>query len=268
MSRFRRLLRALATLLLAAARTVLNPAWTRDFLAYVYTYRPLPYSPRIVPVKLSEVVPGASELPVSLRKCFPQHGNMTGEEIVSVCLLVRWVQPSGVFEFGTFNGNTTLQMALNAPSDCRIFTLNLPPDHGETKLVSSAQDRMVHPRVAGSGQVFRNEPESARISELFGDSATFDYSPYRGQCDFVLVDAGHEYDYVKSDTQNALSLLRSSGGLIVWHDFPNAPGVCTWLEEFGKEVPVYHIAETRLAFAAVGALSEKLIKSRSGAADQ
>jgi predicted O-methyltransferase YrrM len=177
---------------------------------------------------------------------------MTGDEILTICLLVRWVQPRGIFEFGTFNGNTTLQIALNMEEDCTLFTLNLPPDHGNTQLESSAQDKRVHPSVAGSGQAFRDERERARIKELFGDSASFDFTSYYGHCDFVLVDAGHEYGYVKSDTENALKLLPLDGGVIVWHDFPNAPGVCTWLEECSTHFHIYHVKNTRLAFTVVG----------------
>jgi hypothetical protein len=177
---------------------------------------------------------------------------MTGEEIISLCLLLRWTNPRGIFEFGTFNGNTTLQLALNAPADCVLFTLNLPPDHGETQLPSSAQDKRVHSKLVGSGQAFRDEPERARIEELFGDSAIFDFSPYHGRCNFVLIDAGHEYDYVKSDTKNALTLLPPEGGVIVWHDFPNAPGVCSWLEECSTRFRIYHMVNTRLAFTVIG----------------
>ena len=252
MSRFNRLLRALQTLVIAVLRVVITPAWTRDFLAYIYTYRPLPYSPRIRRVKLVDIIPGISRIKIELRNCFLQHGNMTGEEIITFCLITRWIAPQSVFEFGTFNGNTTLQMTLNTPEGCEVFTLNLPADHSETKLESSAQDKMVQPNVAGSGQAFKDQPERSRIHELFGDSATFDYLPYHGRCDLVLVDAGHEYDYVKSDTQNAMRLLVAEGGVIVWHDFPNAPGVYAWLEERSREYSIYHIENTRLAFSVIG----------------
>jgi predicted O-methyltransferase YrrM len=252
MDRLRRLFHALQTIFLSFLRLFYDPGQTRDFLSYVYTYRPLPYDKRVKCAALPEILPEIEKTAVMLRKCFPQHGNMTGEEIIAICLLVRWTNPSGIFEFGTFNGNTTLQMAINAPPDCKIYTLNLPLDHGETQLVSSAQDRMVHPKIAGSGQAFRDEPERARITELFGDSAAFDYKPYYGRCDFVLVDAGHEYNYVKSDTENALKLLPSDGGVIVWHDFPNAPGVCAWLEECSGRFLIYHVRNTRLAFMFAG----------------
>ena len=252
MDRLGRLFHSIGTIILSFIRLFYAPGRTRDFLSYVYIYRPLPYDSRIKCATLPEIIPGIEKTAVVLRKCFPQHGNMTGDEIIVICLLVRWTNPSGIFEFGTFNGNTTLQMALNAPADCAIYTLNLPLDHGGTQLPSSAQDRMVHPRNAGSGQAFRDEPEQTRITELFGDSATYDYTPYFNRCNFILVDAGHEYNYVKSDTENAFKLLPPEGGVIVWHDFPNAPGVCAWIEELSTKRTIYHIRNTRLALTFIG----------------
>jgi hypothetical protein len=252
MSRVRRLLRALGTIMASFVRVLYAPGRARDFFAYIYLYRPLAYSSRITCTTLPNILDGVGAVTVNLRKCFPEHGNMTAEEIITICLLVRWARPRGIFEFGTFNGNTTLQMALNMEDDCMLYTLNLPPDHYWTHMVSSAQDRRVYPRITGSGLAFRDEPERARINELFGDSALFDFTPYIERCDFVFVDAGHEYDSVKSDTENALRLLPSNGGVIVWHDFPNAPGVCTWLEECSSRFHIYHVIDTRLAFTVVG----------------
>lgn len=252
MSRLPRLLRSLETIALSLLRIVYSPKRAREFLAYAYLYRPLPYSPTIICDALPGILIGVERMPVALRKCFPQHGNMTGEEIINLCLLVRWTKPRGIFEFGTFDGTTTLQMAVNAPDDCRVFTLNLPPNHSDTVLPSSEQDKRVHPNVAGSGQAFQDEPEKTRIVELFGDSAIFDFTPYHERSDFVFVDAGHEYEYVKSDTNTALKLLPREGGIIAWHDFPNAPGVCAWLEELSRKMKIYHIKGTRLAFTIIG----------------
>lgn len=252
MIRIKRLIRAVMTIMLSLVRVIIAPRCTRDFLAYVYSYRPFPYISTIVQKRLPEAIPNAEHLYVTVRKCFLQHGNMTGEEIITILILIKWRRPKRVFEFGTFNGNTTYQIALNTDQDTRIDTLNLPVDHGETILGSSKQDKMVHTKNMGSGQVFFGEPEAKRIHQLFGDSATFDFSPFYRQIDFVLVDAGHEYEYVKSDTINSFKLLTENGGLIVWHDFPNAPGVVIWLEELSLEVSIVHINNTRLAFAEIG----------------
>ena len=255
MNRMNRLLQAVSTILLAVVRVIIRPQWTREFIASVYSFRPIPYSNTISRIRLQDAVPNSENLCVTLRKCFLQHGNMTGEEIIAIGLLVRWKRPKRVFEFGTFNGNTTFQIALNADSDCRIETLNLPLGHGETVLVSSEQDKMVHPKSMGLELVFSGEPEAERIHQWYGDSATFDFSPFYGQFEFVLVDAGHEYEYVKFDTRNALKLLTKNGGLIVWHDFPNAPGVVAWLEELSRKIRIVHINNTRLAFSEIEAES-------------
>jgi len=40
----------------------------------------------------------------------------------------------------------------------------------------------------------------------------------RGPFDLIFIDGSHYYEYVKSDTQNALGCL-TAGGLVVWHDY-------------------------------------------------
>lgn len=257
-----RLVRAVRNIARAAIQCLIAPSQAREFLAHAYLYDPLPFSNIVHSVTVRDVLTAASEIQITLRDCFPTHGNMTGNELITLCSFVKRLQPRAVFEFGTFNGLTTLQIALNAADECVVYTLNLPLDHSETLLPSSEQDRMVQPRRAGSGQAFRDAPERSRIVELFGDSATFDYAPYYGSCDFVLVDAGHEYENVKSDVKNSLKLLRAAGGVIFWHDFPNAPGVCRFIEELSVSRKIFHLKDTRFAFTVVGeTLSHRLLKT-------
>jgi len=74
-------------------RVITAPGGTRDFLGFVYSYRPLPYQTAIRAAPLEEILLGIDRLPVQVRKCFPKHGNMTGDEIIAVCLLVLWAGP-------------------------------------------------------------------------------------------------------------------------------------------------------------------------------
>ena len=53
-------------------------------------------------------------------------GNVTLEELVFICALARKKSPRNIVEIGTFDGNTTLQMALNTTGETSIFTLDLP----------------------------------------------------------------------------------------------------------------------------------------------
>ena len=102
-------------------------------------------------------------------------------------------------------------------------------------------------RVRG-GARFRDTPEALRISPLTGDSATFDFSPYRGAIDLVYIDASHSYSYVKADTEAALAML-SPSGTIVWDDYTYYPGIYAYLNELAPTLgrPIYHLLGTRLA---------------------
>ena len=86
------------------------------------------------------------------------------------------------------------------------------------------------------------------VQQHFGDSATFDFSPFEGSCDLVFVDGAHTADYVEIDTRTALRLVRP-GGTIVWDDCHLIhAGVPKTLTRFLKEGhPIRRMASSRLA---------------------
>jgi hypothetical protein len=81
---------------------------------------------------------------------------------------------------------------------------------------------------------------------------TFDYTPFLGSVDFVLVDANHSYDCVKSDSEKAFELLRP-GGVIVWDDYrwldchSECAGVTLFLNDLQKSRSIFSIKGTRFA---------------------
>ena len=89
-----------------------------------------------------------------------------------------------------------------------------------------------------------------------GDSASFDYSAFRGKIDLVFIDASHTYSYVLDDSKIALDLLRKDRGIIIWHDYTSWPGVTQALNElFVKETAfnqIKHLDSTTLAYMIVG----------------
>lgn len=155
-------------------------------------------------------------------------------ELAGLAALVRGTRPRLIFEIGTFLGRTTRLLAANAPRECNVITLDLP------------RDRVSH----DVGEAFRGKPESDRITQLFADSRGLDYSPWGGQCDFVWVDGCHDYEYVVSDTGNALFLCRP-GGWIAWHDYRHTAfwsGVTRALRELKSKYPTLcHIRGTTIA---------------------
>lgn len=173
-------------------------------------------------------------------------------DLVSLCLLCRLLQPKVVFEIGTLRGFTAAQMAMNTPAESVIYTLDLPP-RGKPSLTTTPTDD-VHIRMAneGLGYCFDNTEAAAKIRPLLGDSATFDFSPFRGSVDLFFIDGAHSYEFVKSDTENALPCCHP-GSVVVWHDFGRAGvnGVSRRVLEIARSRKVYSIPGGSLAYMPV-----------------
>jgi predicted O-methyltransferase YrrM len=183
----------------------------------------------------------------------PIDGNVSLLELLILCTVAKEYNVKSAFEIGTFNGRTALNLALNMSTDARVYTLDLPfesvgkteglLDKGDVHYVTNHTPGELFQKFSGRG--------GARITQLLGDSASFDYAPYRGMQDLVFIDGAHSYDYVKRDTETALSLLRDGKGFIFWHDYDACVGVIEWVDEFKQMHPEYgirHIAGTKLAY--------------------
>jgi hypothetical protein len=101
---------------------------------------------------------------------------------------------SEVIEIGTFDGRTTINLAINAPAANPIFTLDLLPLQPTRFQLESGEMRYVEKPLPGVR--FRQCRESLtssaqRITQLFGDSATFDWSRHYGKAGLVFVDGSH-----------------------------------------------------------------------------
>jgi predicted O-methyltransferase YrrM len=153
------------------------------------------------------------------------------------------------FEIGTSLGRTTWTVAHHNPQ-LQVLTLDMPLDQevDATTFELAPDDKTYFRPSHACGEAFRDTPEAGSITQLWGDSATFDFSPYAGKIDLVYVDGAHTYDYVASDTRAALSLL-APRGTIVWDDYATSPGVYQYLTENASdfERPLHHVVGTRMA---------------------
>jgi predicted O-methyltransferase YrrM len=163
--------------------------------------------------ELADLLDGASDISVRLAPGDTRHSWSLGaaEQFVLQAL----IQSRGcktAFEIGTFNGGTTRLLAETLPEDGRVWTLDLPPvDFDESQGPEGFAG-------ADVGAAYRSSAAVGKITQLLGDSTRFDFGPYEGTIDLVLVDGGHEYENGASDTRAALRLVRQ-GGVIVWDDF-------------------------------------------------
>ena len=178
-------------------------------------------------------------LPVRVPEPTPQDGIVSALESLVIDGLVASHAPLRSFEFGTFDGRTTLTLAANCPHEGKVYTLDLPAERLETtglQLEHADRAYVAKPLV---GARLDGRPEAERVVQLLGDSASFDFGPYRGRVDLVFVDGAHSYDYVLSDSRNALEMLSPEKGVILWHDYGAWPGVTRALNHLYASEPEF-----------------------------
>jgi predicted O-methyltransferase YrrM len=196
------------------------------------------------------------DYPLDVREIDAVDGNVSERELITICRLVRHLQPKNLFEFGTFDGRTTLNLAANAAPGAKVYTLDLPKASVSSSVAPIHRHEMQYADKPQSGARFRGTDEEKRIVSLEGDSGSFDYAPYAGSMDFVFIDASHTFEYVINDSLEALKMLSPNGGTIVWHDYGRWDGVTSALHQLRQRHDSFHdvvqISGTTLAVARIG----------------
>ena len=177
----------------------------------------------IPPVEIASLVP--SQISVQLCEQSVAEGNTLLEELLIMVESLEAWRPAACFEIGTFDGRTALNMAANTPEKAVIYTLYLPRDQmNSTALPLDPLDLKVVDKEA-SGIRYQGTAWEHKIQQLYGDSATFDYTPYQNKIDFIFIDGSHTYEYILNYFRNAMTLLRDEKGIILWHDYTTWPSV-------------------------------------------
>ena len=196
---------------------------------------------------LNAIFPGIGHIDVRVVRSYDREPllSMTPAEVLAIGAMVRVLKPERILEIGTFEGNTTVNLAANAPSSARVFTLDLPPDWGRRYELDVADIHFNAATGNHTGRQFIDTPHADGITQLWGDSAAFDWDEH-GPFDFILIDGCHTYEYAVSDTRNALRVLRP-GGVIVWHDYGMLEDVSRAVDECSRQISARAIQGTRLA---------------------
>jgi hypothetical protein len=220
---------------------------TADFEQWLEQARTL-----IPTVNLNKVFPEELERgSIRLENFLGHWGNVLIEELCKICLIVKWLQPKRILEIGTYNGMTTLQMALNAPADCTTYTLDLSSEQA-SKLELSRMDELIATQFkkrfqTTTGSYFANR-NALNIVQLWGDSGTFDYSSIETPIDLIFIDAAHDYENKRKDSDTAFRIL-SPRGVILWHNYSDVlcPDVTKCLGELAQQKKLWHLRNTSLA---------------------
>lgn len=166
---------------------------------------------------------------------------------VALGTIARHYEEHPAFEIGTAAGSTALLLAQNSKQ--QVFTLDLPLDDedNEFALLRLESDDSV---LAGRkrAELIRDHPNED-ITELLGDSATFDFYPYQNRIGLFFIDGAHSYEYVQSDTINACTCC-TNDGIIIWDDFSGSRDVTRFLDDLARKgAEIYGIEGTKLAFS-------------------
>ncbi len=202
-------------------------------------------------ISINEIIP--KNVIASITEKVHVDGNVSESEVEIIARIVAHIKPKTVFEFGTFDGRTTINIAINAPEDAKIYTLDLPAsqiDSTKYKLATVGEySDLNYVRKFESGIRYREKEGAEKIVQLFGDSAKFDYSPYAGIMNLIFVDGSHVKEYTQNDTEAALLMIKL-GGVILWHDYASVwPDVTTVLEGYeSKGLNIVHIEGSTLAY--------------------
>jgi len=145
-------------------------------------------------------------------------GNVSELELACIAKMVQYFKPSRILEIGTFDGRTTVNMAINAPQ-ANIVTMDLPSDDMFSTKYRIKKGDLTFINKPTSGARFLGTEYANQITQIYADSANYDYSTLANSIDFVFIDGAHSYEYVLNDTEVAFKLLRNGSGVLVWHDY-------------------------------------------------
>ncbi|MHB8437670.1 MAG: class I SAM-dependent methyltransferase [Acidimicrobiales bacterium] len=192
-------------------------------------------APRAKPRFVFEACPSLSGRVVPMGDVVFRTFNLDPTERYCLAAMAQVCEPRRIFEFGTYDGATTMLLARAAPQ-AEVVTLDLPP---EALAALTGADTVVLEQIdiaGGTGARFRGQPESSRITQLLDDSLSVDLSRYFGTCGLVLVDGGHSEEIVRADTLNAMRLIEP-GGIVVWDDYSEQwPGVTRAVDSITAEM--------------------------------
>jgi predicted O-methyltransferase YrrM len=205
---------------------------------------------RLTPTPLETIFPGIDGAdPMLVANPFARlrGTSMELEEVAALVAVAKFVKARRIVEIGTFDGNTTLNLALNVGSDGRVVTIDLPPEGDPTAGNAGPGTGYEGGKPAAfERRQFIGHPAGARIQQVYGDSARLDWGSLGGPFDLAFIDGDHSTKYVAIDTKNVLSVLKP-GGVIAWHDYEWRSVAAALDPAVEKGERLYWIRGTRLA---------------------
>lgn len=207
----------------------------RKYLANAYSIETIPIAKLVDWKNITLKIIGATS----------NEGQTTHMELLSILALTKEnIKPASSFlEIGTYDGNTSFNVAKNIPKGCKVITIDLPDV--TNKIVKFEYDNFLINNPARSQ---KKHLKLENVQQIYSDSRELDFSQFKFNVAFI--DGGHDFETVKSDTVNVLENIQHPG-LIIWHDYDVECERGDLLHHMAKHHKIYHIDETRLAFTKI-----------------
>jgi predicted O-methyltransferase YrrM len=204
-----------------------------DLLDYIYTF---------IDPELEGMMIGFTNLKY-------ESGNISFYELFTINSIARCFTPKHILEFGTFNGRTTGNMAINADFNVMVYTVDLPKemiDKTKFPLADGKHEKDDELGYIGrEDKLFIGKIIEKNITQIWDDTANITKDRFDVPIDFIFVDASHSYENALNDSKTALDIIYKKRGLILWHDYGGWPGVTKALNQIFKEEPEKYTANFR-----------------------
>src|SRR5258708_21708552 len=240
-------LRGLTTVNLRSLRFSSAPLLLRDYLRDLETvYHSYAYAP-LEPVEMPELVGKDLSPSLFLPLGYIRPGSTPLPDLAAMAALTQKKRPKQIFEIGTFEGLTATVFIKNAGSDAFLHTLDLPPGRNDIPRTKRSYEAHSISAPYVSGFLIDAFGIRQQVQAHWGDSAVFDFQPYRNAIDLFFVDGAHTEDYVALDSSRAFE-CQASEGWVLWH-YCFTPQLVKVLKQIAQTKKIYQIRGTNLALA-------------------
>lgn len=147
----------------------------------------------------------------------------TDGDIEVLQTLCAYFKPRRVVEIGVYEGNTARQILEASPWIENYVGVDMLPEN-----LPKGYDQMPQPAKSPGCRVVRD----ARFGVVLLAKSDELCPGLVHPVDMVFIDGNHDYEAVCHDTKVSRQALRDGKGVLVWHDYPNAPGVVRCVDEY------------------------------------
>ncbi len=179
---------------------------------------------------------------IKLKEFKGTDGGVSLVEILLLCWLAQQRRPRIILEIGTFQGITTLNLALNSPPETKVITVDLPAMKNSTHFYQTDPELSLQRPRSG---LWKDYGVENKIIQILCDTADLASDQLPENVDMIFIDGSHSYEYVLNDTELVLNIV-SPKGIILWHDYDEVSQVYRYLNELAKSKLLMNIIGTRL----------------------